>query len=206
MKVVDLREVRKHLPLGSIVKISEKLNISPGSVSQVFRGRYPKYKNAVLEIAFEIINAIQESEKGVTEKAVSLGFMTSEFTGPYQHKKKKVIERKVRFEKLYTMDDEQLKVYLEKVGSKIVRDDFSGMFISDETTHLRFIKAICEEQGLKIPVRDDLERMNHGGLIKAVDDLKLEKIDVNDYPDDPDGNNDLRDDIANILQLPASNE
>jgi predicted transcriptional regulator len=206
MKVADLREVRKHLPLGSIVKIAEKLNISQGAVSQVFRGRYPRYKNVVLEIALEIIETVQESEKGVTEKANRLGLTTSEFSVPYQHKKKKVVEHKPRFADLYVMTDEQINSYLQEKGSKIHHEDYSGVFTSLETSHIRFINALCDEQGIKKPTWDDLKKMNHNGLSKVAADLKLDEIMMNVYPEDPDGENDLRSDIASRIQLPIEEE
>ena len=206
MRVVDLREVRKHLPMGSIVKIAEKLNLSQGAVSQVFRGRYPKYKNAVLEIALEIIRARQESEKSVVDKAEKLELTTSEFAVPYQRKKKKIQDHKVSFVDLYVMTDEQLNSYQKEKNSKISQNDYSGIFTSSETSHVRFINALCDEQGIKKPTWDALKKMNHAGLSKVATDLKLDEIMMDGYPDDPDGENDFRNDIANRLQLPISDE
>jgi len=205
METVDLQEVRKHLPMGSIVKIAAKVNLSPAAVSQVFRGRFPRYKNAVLEVALEIIRAKQESEKNVVEKAKQLGFITSEFAVPYQRKKKKNPVHRVTFTDLYVMNEDQINAYQKEKGSKVDYDDYSGVFTSTETSSIRFLKALCKEQGIKVPTWDDLKKMNHAGLMKVTTDLKME-VDPEHYPDDPEGNDEFRNDLADRLQLTSAEE
>lgn len=165
-----MREVRKHLPMGSIVKIAEKLNLSQGAVSQVFRGRYPKYKNAVLEIALEIIRAKQESEKNVIEKAEKLELTTSEFAVPYQ-RKKKVAEYKPTYAKLFSMNKVEREVYLKNRRSQIQYEDYTGILTSEQTAFGRYIDAIAKEQEIKKPTVNDIEKLNQFGLLKYIKDL-----------------------------------
>jgi len=191
MKTVNLREVRNHLPLGSITRIAERLNLSPVVVSQVFKWKYPTYRNAVLEIALEIIKAKQESEKDVMEKAEKLGLTGNEFRIPYQHKKKKAVEKKVRYSDLFKMNEGEMENYLRKVNSKLREDDFSGMFTSVGTAYRRFLYELCKEQNIKVLTIEALKKMNRQGLDRTMKEFNPD-YDPESIPNDPEGEQDLR--------------
>jgi len=191
MKTVNLREVRVRLPFGSLVKISEKLGLSLTVVSGVFRGKYPGYKNSVLEIALEMINAKQESEKDIIEKAEKLGVANGEFSIPYQRKKKRIVEKKVRYSDLFKMNEGEMENYLRKVNSKLREDDFSGMFTSAETAYRRFLYELCKEQNIKVLTIEALEKMNRQGLNRTMKEFNPD-YDPESIPNDPEGEQDLR--------------
>jgi transcriptional regulator with XRE-family HTH domain len=201
MRTINVREVRKHLPLGAIKEIAEKLNIFAPVVSNILNGHAgSKYKNQVLELALDIILAKKESEKLATEKAELLGLTANEYLTIGPHKKKRVAEYKPSYAKLFGMSKEEREVYQKSKRSQVRFEDYAGFLTSEETAFLRYVDAIAKEQNISKPTVKGIKRMNQFGLLKYIEELGIVQNEQNEedlktLPDDQ-----LRDIIYDIIQ------
>ena len=88
---VNLREIRRRLPHGSLAVIAKELNINPKKVYEVINsGRSSAgCRDAVLSMAIDIIDGKKKGSENLIAKAEKSGLATDgTFTMPYQKKKK----------------------------------------------------------------------------------------------------------------------
>jgi len=90
MTSVDLREIRRRLPYGSLARIAETVGIRPEAISNVFNyGWYPQYHSRIVEAALSILNE-SNIDPNVLDQAKEMGLTKAHSVFvPKKPKKKK---------------------------------------------------------------------------------------------------------------------
>jgi hypothetical protein len=202
MTTVNLVEVRRRLPHGSLSRIADTVGVSVRIVGDVFKyGWYPQYHNQVVEAALSIIDeTIIDPDVVKHAQELNLTSPHSIFVPKKGKKKKKNIvelEDEITYMDIFGRDEDELIEFIQENELETNPDDYQKLLGGCDLWKL--MCAVARELEL-IPDWDEIHEMDREELEDLVEELCLEEeIDLEDYDYDEDGDNDLADEIAEYL-------
>ena len=198
MKTIDLQAIREQLPHGSLTKIANTLNVDVRIVSRVFDGEIKNYRDSVLNVAFSILDSINDQQKVLNEKAKKLGFL-SDFVFTKKKKKMKGSDDDViTLAEIFGRDEDELIDFIEENDLQTNPDDHRKLLGGYNVSLWNAVAIECD----LYPTRDEIDQMDRYGLEDLVEEMALEEvIDLDDYEDNTDGNKELAEAIAEELDI-----
>jgi hypothetical protein len=164
MTTINLRELKRRLPYGSIARIAEATGISQHTVSMVLNnGWYPQYRGQVCDAALSLLDETKIAPD-VLQHAQELGVASAHsiFVPARSVKKKEILyeqeEDDLTWDDLYEMDFDELADLCEDADLNTNPEDFEagiGTTKAGREDDLR--EAIADELGIEDEDEDEDE-------------------------------------------------
>lgn len=204
MKSIDLQAVRSQLPQGSLTKIANQLGIDVRIVSRVFEGEIKNWRDQVLQVAFSLIDNLNDQQKVLNEKAKKLGFL-NDFISPIKKKKiRDSDDERLLLDDIFSLTVDEAIEFIDDNKIAVNPDHYTKLLGGYDELGLK--NAIAIEQGL-YPTKDEVLAMSREELEELHDAMTLdEEINLDDYDNSDDGDNDLAEAIIKELDIPEEDE